>query len=212
MSRIAYLLRASAAFAVGVVWCSTSVAAGLTGSTTNISWYYPESTTLVLNAGDVLVSDTVEFPSASLASLGGSWEIDIAADHLVIRDTRNNGFPFFPARFNGFILRLSPGQTFLSATADSASQFVPVSLSIEGGNKLLANFQGISGPIGGRSILNIVVVPEPSALALALVGFAGIILWWGRLRMGQASRPTSFHSSDHRPDEELRRSFISTAG
>src|SRR5262249_58191566 len=78
-----------------------------------------------------------------------SWQVDISDNQLTITDVLENGFPFFPADFNGFVLTVISGPDIISASADPSSGFSPVSITIEGGNRLLLNYVGVQGGPGG---------------------------------------------------------------
>jgi hypothetical protein len=146
---------------------ATAAYAQLTGATVNVSAYYPDSMSVYHDPGNVVVSAAVEYPSGSYPSYNPSWEVDVSADQLMIKDATSTGFPFQPADFNGFILEVLSGPTILSAAADPSSGFFPVSLSVVGGTKILANFQGVTGGPGAlSSIVNITFVPEPQALTM----------------------------------------------
>jgi hypothetical protein len=146
---------------------AATVQAQLTGATVNVSAYYPDSMSIFHDPGNVIVSDVLEYPSGSYPSYNSSWEVDVSANQWQIRDATSSGFPFQPADFNGFILEVISGPTILSATADDGSGFFPMSLSVVGGTKILANFQGVTGGPGAlSSIINITVVPEPQAITM----------------------------------------------
>ena len=137
---MSYFHRVLAAVVLWAAYCSSGAAAQLTGSTVNVSAYYPDVTTVYADPGNVVVSDMIEYPSGSLFPYSGSWQIDLGASQMSITDLGQNGFPFAPETFNGFILRLVSGPAILSASVDPTSQFVPVSLTVEGGNRVLANY------------------------------------------------------------------------
>jgi hypothetical protein len=172
------MIRALRAALLAAALCSLSVDvvdAQLTGSTVNVSGYFPDSSTVFANPGDRIVSAAIEYPAPSYVPYSASWQVDVTTNKLIITDTLGTGRPFAPASFNGFILSIVSGPSIVSATVDPSSGFAPASLTVESGNRVLANYQGVGGPPGMlSSIINLTVVPEPATIGLVAIGLVGL--------------------------------------
>jgi hypothetical protein len=159
----------------------------LIGASVDVAAYYPDSSTLFQDGGTKTVSGSIEYPGGTFSSYNSSWQVDITDTQLIVTKTTASGFPFQPASFNGFVLTILSGPALVSASADAASNFSPVGISIVG-NKLFLNFQGVSAdnavfPVS--SIININSgasgVPEPATWITVLTSGLGL-LGFGRLR------------------------------
>lgn len=162
--------------------------AGLGGSLVNVSAYYPDAGSLFADGGNQTVSGEIEYPTGTFQNYSGSWQIDITDTQLTITDTTSNGFPYFPASFNGWILTIVSGPSILSAAVNDTSDFDPVGISVVGGNQLLLNYSGVDGPTGGTSIIDITVVPEPAPATLIMAtGLLFRLRKWPRQRVRRIS-------------------------
>jgi hypothetical protein len=144
--------------------------ADLTGATVNVSAYYPDTGTLFVDPGDVVVSGALEYPAGSYDPYTNSVAIDITDTQIILDDTTNNALPAAPAAFNGYILRVVSGPGIATATVDPASAWKPVELTVVNG-EVRINYQGLAvKDFPGRfSIINY-TVPEPDRVALAATG------------------------------------------
>jgi len=141
-------------------------AASTQATLVNVSIYYPDLATLYLNGGDTTVSGAIEYPSMS-----GNWDVDITGTQIVFHNLYYTGL-LGAGSFNGWIVTILSGETFLSATANGSSDFNPNGISIVGGNKLHVDYASVSVLPGKKSIIDIqtAAVPEPSTY------FAGALL------------------------------------
>lgn len=148
----------------------------LTGSTVNVSAFYPDSTSSYDDPGNRVVSGAIEYPTGSFPLYNTTFQIDLTEDQLILTDVLATAFPFEPAAFNGFIMEIVSGPEILWASVNPASEFAPSSLSIDPGGRLLLNYQGLlaGGPGPVSSIIDIVVVPEPYTLSLLSLGMVGL--------------------------------------
>ncbi|WP_337176916.1 hypothetical protein [Paludisphaera sp.] len=148
---------------------SRPATAGLMGSTVNVSAYFPETTNLYVDPGDVVVSAGVEYGPGSYAGYNSGIQADITDDRLVLT-LPDGGTIFSSGNFNGFILRVLSGPTILSATVDGSSEFSPISVTLLNGNEVQINYAGVDARISGTSSSAIAftfapaAVPEPSSL------------------------------------------------
>jgi hypothetical protein len=101
---------------------------------------FPQPEVPFLNAGDVVVSDSIEYPVGSFGLYSSTPQIDISDTQIVITDTGTGGFHFDPAAFNGWILHLVSGPGIASAAADPTSTFLPFAITMVGGD-LKLNYQ-----------------------------------------------------------------------
>ena len=102
MKKLSSFLRGC--IAVGLLVFAGSASATLIGSTVNMSAYYPDTSRVYNNPGNVVVAEGVEYAAGSYAGYSSSWQIDISANQLMVTDIQTNGFPFGGATFNGWIL------------------------------------------------------------------------------------------------------------
>ena len=173
MRQFRYLTRAI----VLLTACYGTAHAGLIGATVDVAAYYPTSSILYADGGTRTVSGAIEYPAGSFAGYNTSFRIDITDTQLILTNAGNStGLPFAGATFNGFILTVLSGPTLLSASVDSSSAFSPVGISSVGGNQLLLNYQGVTGPSQPvSSIININTVPEPATWLTVLASGIGLL-------------------------------------
>jgi hypothetical protein len=161
-----------------IVGLVTDAHAQLTGSTVNVSAFYPDTSSVYTNFGNRVVSDTVEYPSLAPYATVGSF--DITGTQLIFK----LGFAdqFGPnVTFNGYIFSIISGLSISGASVNSASAFSPVSITIDNGNRLLVNYVGVFHP-SGSSIIELSLVPEPPSFGMFGLGLI-LTAWSCRCRM-----------------------------
>jgi len=162
---------AIAAAAVLLVAWTYSAQAGLDGATVNLSAYYPNSSSLFANGGNVVAPATYGTGFASSFSPGASAQV---TDTQLIITQNLSATTYNPAAFDGWVLSIVSGATIVSASVDASSQVDPVSISIVGGDQLFLNYEGVTFPNGDSSIIDITTrasVPD-GGLTLAMLGMA----------------------------------------
>jgi hypothetical protein len=170
-------------FASMLLCANAAGVAGLIGSTVDVTANFPTSTSVYDDPGAVTVSNAIEYPAGSYPKYNRFWQVNLSDNQLILDWTAGFAGSFTSAPFNGFVMTVISGPGIMSATVDASSVFAPVSISIENGNQLLLNYQGVSiSPSQNMSIIDVVtasVVPEPSTLTLMCLGIAG---WAGSYR------------------------------
>jgi MYXO-CTERM domain-containing protein len=151
--------------------------AGLIGATVNVSAYFPNTSSVYVDPGNVVVSDALEYPAGSYSIFTGSVAVDVSDTQIILDDTTNNALPASPADFNGYILRVISGPAIASASVDPASGWVPVEVTVVNGD-LRINYQGLTSGVlpNPLSIIHFTTVPEPGLGLLAAVGLLGLAL------------------------------------
>jgi len=167
-----HILAASFFLAIGLV---SDANAQLTGSTVNLSAYFPDSSTVYDNPGNKVVSAAVEYPAGSFQSYNMYWEANITNSQLIVNWTNPSQGNFSGATFNGFILSVISGPVISSASINPSSAFTPLSLTIDGSNRVLMNYQGVIVPGSSSSIIDFSFVPEPTAVTLAGVALGFVV-------------------------------------
>ena len=66
--------------------------------------------------------------------------------------------------------------------ADPSSGFNPVQITVQNGNEILLNYEGIAALENSQSVIDITTVPEPSTLVLLGVGAIGLLSYAWRWR------------------------------
>ncbi len=175
--KLQLLASAFAALALGVA--ATPAAAGLLGSTVDVSARYPNDATVYSDPGNAVVTNGIEYASGSYAAYNQSWQVDVQDNQISITDALGTGLSFGTATFNGFVLNVISGPQILSASINNGSTIVPVGLSISNGS-LFINFSGVSQQPFGSAIIDFTTgdngggVPEPATGAMMLLGFGGM--------------------------------------
>jgi len=157
--------------------------AGLLGSTIDISYFFPDASTLVADPGARTVSNAIEYPAGFFPPLLGI-QIDVTDSQIIITNT-GPSFTFSNlggVSFNGFIMTIGSGPTITNAVffGPPIVDFGPTGGGItSGGLQLFINFEGVFVPTGPASTFIDVTtassaVPEPSTWAMMLLGFAGL--------------------------------------
>ena len=148
------------------VFITGTARAGLLGSVVNVSAYFPDTNTIFEAGGNVTVSSAIEYPTNSFLNYDRFAQIDITDNQVIIENTLNSPAPFNAGLFNGFVLTIISGPAISSAVVDPSSQANPVWIAVQNGNKLWVNFEGETVGAGARTIIDINLVPEPSATDL----------------------------------------------
>jgi hypothetical protein len=166
--------------------------AGLMSSTVNVSAAVtPTTPPFVVDPGNRMVSDAVEYPAGSFVRYNDSIAVDITDSQFILSIFPTN---FQDATFNGFILRVVSGPDILDAMINSASAFQPVDLEIRDGNRLLLNYQGVDLPSSSTRLMSIIdittgnAVPEPASSLLLGIGILALLVG-SRASAGLTSRP-----------------------
>ena len=164
-------MRTPLLLALFVTLIGSAARADLTGATVNVSAYFPDTDTVFVDPGDVVVSGGLEYPAGSYDPFTNSVAVDVTDMQIILDDTTNNALPASPAAFNGYILRVVSGPGVATATVDPASAWKPVELTVVNG-EVRINYQGLqTKDFPGRfSIINYTAVPEPHPGALAATG------------------------------------------
>jgi len=82
------------------------------------------------------------------------------------------------AAFNGFTVDLTTGGSYLFVVKDAAttdSAFTGSEVSLTGPAEVSVNWQGEAFTAGQKVVLDYAITPEPGTLALAGLGFAGMV-------------------------------------
>jgi hypothetical protein len=152
--------------------------AGLTGSTVDVAAYYPSDSAVYDDPGSRIVSLGIEYPTYSYEHYNPYWQVDIADGSLTLTSSYPGPNPayFVSAAFNGFILRVISGPALVSASIDPLSDFSPISISVQGGNEILMNFQGVQFNGPASATIDFATVPEPASFILLALAFAGLLI------------------------------------
>lgn len=148
---------------------AVSAHAGLLGATVNVTFYFPDSSTIHCTNGPAVVGAGVEYTS----SCPGFEPVIIdIGDTTVSVDT--GGFGWSPGSFNGFSIDVV-GDDFLTINYTGGTMGVTAA-TVAGGDAWL-NFADQSGGVANFSFeVAGSRVPEPASIALvglALLGAAG---------------------------------------
>jgi hypothetical protein len=170
-TKLSVTLAASLFLAVGM---TSQANAQLTGSTVNVSCYFPNSLSLYDNGGNKVVSAAVEYPAGSFPIYNPAWAINVTDNQIVLNWTDPLPENFTFASFNGFILSVISGPVISGASVNPASGFSPFSLTVDGSNRVLVNYQNVNFS-ASSSIIDLTFVPEPSAVSLAAILFGFIV-------------------------------------
>jgi hypothetical protein len=171
--------------AIAAMLPAASLQAGLSGSTVEVSAYYPDSSTVFQAGGNVVVSGAIEYPTGSFPFYNPGWQVDVNDTQLLIEWNGGGEGSYGVASFNGWVLDVISGPTIVSATVNGASGFNPIGIQIVGGNQLFVNFSGVTYPLGTTSIIDITTVPEPSLGAMLICGSGLLLTTWRRRCRGR---------------------------
>ena len=95
----------------GLTMCAFTAQAGLLGSTVNVDFFYPDTSTLFCSNGNAVVGGGVEY--ASSCSGFGPVAIDISDAGMTVG---TGGVPWSTGSFNGFHLTVVSGPARTRAT------------------------------------------------------------------------------------------------
>lgn len=154
MKRIAAIVGLTSAFAAQ---------AGMLGSTVDLDWYYPDSSSLYCTNGAAVVGPAMEYPAG--CSGFSPVSIDITDGTMTVI----NPVGWAPGSFNGFNLGVLAGAPIGSAAYLGGSMSI-VSLWVDGSG-LWVNFAGMGG---GTAEFAISTIPEPASYALWGLGLLGL--------------------------------------
>lgn len=161
---------------------ATAADAGLIGSTVDLKWYFPDSTTVLVDGGTKVVGAGVEYPALRDFE-GVRVDVDVTDTQLIITNSGEDG-QFTSATFNGFVLTIVSGPELFSAIVNPATPdfFVPFEVSFTA-DTLTLNYVGLGRegqpavagmPAGTSSIIDI-NTPEPATLVLVGSGVAALV-------------------------------------
>jgi hypothetical protein len=98
--------------------------ASLIGSSVDVSTDYPTETAVYSDGGVKVVGNGVEYPTGSFSGYNPYFSVDLSGNQIIISNAVGTDFTG-GVSFNGFVIKDLSG-SFLSATADAASNFSPV--------------------------------------------------------------------------------------
>lgn len=163
---------------------SVAAHAGIDGTSVDLTAYYPDLSSVYVDAGSAIVGPNIEFPNDSVAGYR-SLSFDLSDTKITICCNA----VFADAAFNGFAF------TFTSvvptgATVDSSSSYAPYGISLVG-NTLFLNYQNVTYTGYGASIIDLqfggAPTPEPAGWAVMIVGLFGAGLAFRRRRAAVAA-------------------------
>lgn len=138
--------------------------AGLSGSTVNVDFFFPDTSTLYCSNGSAVVGGGVEY--ASGCSGFSAVSIDISDAGMTVTHSLSS---WSPASFNGFHLTVLSGPAITAASYLGGSMNV-TSLTVDPSG-LWVNFAGQGT---GDANFSITAVPEPETYALMSLGLLGV--------------------------------------
>lgn len=147
--------------------CTLSAQGALLGSTVQVDFYAPDTSTFQCSSGSAVVGVPVEFPSGC----GGYLEVSISlSDHGMMV---TNPIGWAPGAFDGFHLSVLSGPAIVDAKYFDGT--MPVTSLTVDATGLWVNFAGQGG---GEAMIWISTVPEPQShalMGLGLIGVAGAV-------------------------------------
>ncbi|HEX5326888.1 MAG TPA: PEP-CTERM sorting domain-containing protein [Acetobacteraceae bacterium] len=173
MSKAQYLV--ASALSVGLLVAGAGRAnAGLIGSVVHGRFLFPDTATVLADAGTQTISNGILF-DLSTASATASFS------NTQITVTNTSPGQFGGGAFNGIGLAFLSGPAITSVTEDASSSplFAPGSVLTFASNDIMLNLSGTcAGCAGGETIILDVItaaaVPEPAAIALLGIGLLGL--------------------------------------
>lgn len=164
-------------FAAASLMTAFAAHAGMLGSTVNVDFFYPDTSSFYCTDGSALVGAGVEYPSS--CSGFDPVKIDITDTGMSV-DTGGAGWSV--DSFNGFYLTVLAGSPITGASYVGGSMGV-TSLIVDSGG-LWVNFSGQSGGVANFDLSTAAAVPEPETYALMLAGLAALGVVARRRRSG----------------------------
>jgi hypothetical protein len=145
------------------------------GSTVDLDWYYPDSSTLYCANGAAVVGGGVEYPAGCLGFSPVS--IDITDSGMTV----TNPVGWATGAFNGFNLSVLAGPG-ISAASYLGGTMGNTGLTLDASG-LWVNFAGQGG---GTAYFSVTAIPEPGTYALLGLGLLGVAAAAQRRRRADA--------------------------
>ncbi len=165
--------------------------AGLSGSTIDVGYYYPDLSTLYAGATATPPTFVVGAGSESTVAVEGpTWiDVDFSDTTLTLDFTTVLNSPTWnPASFNGLVFTGPALATITGISLDPSSTFgFNIANATLAGNDLRLNWAGVSYNDGQVLKLTFAFVPEPATWALLIAGFGMVGLAARRRRARLAS-------------------------
>lgn len=157
-----------------IVGSAQRAEAGLVGDTVQVQLLFPDTSTVLDTYGPFTITGSKTFTSSD-----GVTSISFSDSQIIVTNLTPDQFD--TTNFDGYLVQLISGPSFLNAVLDqtSSTSFASGSVLSFSADSISLNYAGTcAGCVGGEQIVIDVTtaVPEPSSWAMMMLGFAALSL------------------------------------